>query len=85
MKIQEQWESYLTNVVPKSAGATQILETKRAFYAGAETALNLMLLKADDSDQESLDEGAAFVQALFTELDEFSKSQLERHEINHHA
>ena len=33
--IEEYWNSYRA-ILPKDAGATQIIETRRAFYAGAE-------------------------------------------------
>ncbi len=34
--IEAGWVSYLHNVMPKSAGAVQIEETKFAFFAGAQ-------------------------------------------------
>lgn len=36
------WQSYLTQVIPKDAPAVQRRETKRAFYAGASSAIQIM-------------------------------------------
>jgi hypothetical protein len=37
--IAEQWNEYLTRIMPKDAPAIQVRETKRAFYAGAHSLL----------------------------------------------
>jgi hypothetical protein len=62
--IAEEWEGYREAVIPKNAGEVQIMETRRAFYAGA---LALSTLIAGFSDKESdaeadrlLDELVAF-------------------------
>lgn len=41
--IKEQWESYEREVVPANASAEQRLETRRAFYAGAQAMLTTSL------------------------------------------
>lgn len=43
-------DRYLREVVPASAGPTQIVETRRAFYAGAMALLELMLAGLEDTD-----------------------------------
>lgn len=40
--MQNQWDSYHSRVVPETAGPVQVLETKKAFYAGAIALLSLM-------------------------------------------
>ena len=41
--IQEQWESYKAQVIPKGATDGQIRETKKAFYAGVNAILYLQM------------------------------------------
>jgi hypothetical protein len=38
--IFNQWKSYRQQVLPPTAGETQVIETRRAFYAGASAALS---------------------------------------------
>ena len=38
-RIETGWDSYLEQVVPKDSSEEQITECKRAFFAGASTAL----------------------------------------------
>jgi hypothetical protein len=40
--IREAWLSYLNEVVPAGAHPNQIIETRRAFYAGAQSFLAAM-------------------------------------------
>jgi len=40
--LRKDWEQYLEKVVPKQASETQIIETRRAFYAGAFTVVKVM-------------------------------------------
>ena len=37
--IGEQWESYARDVLPRDCPKVQVLETRRAFYAGAHATL----------------------------------------------
>lgn len=56
------WESYLERVLPRDAGPVQIIETKRAFYAGAESMMRAILAGLDpgteptDNDLRKMDE-----------------------------
>jgi hypothetical protein len=45
--LQAQWESYRAAVVPKDAGLVQIEECRRAFYAGAASALHITMSVSD--------------------------------------
>jgi len=40
--IEQIWHSYLEQVVPKNATESQVIETKRAFYAGVQAMLAIM-------------------------------------------
>lgn len=72
-RVGEQWSSYLENVMPPNAGPTQITETRRAFYAGAQGLLGLLMnvlepgTDATEADLKTMDEIAA-------ELAEFAKA-----------
>src|SRR5688572_7099004 len=50
--VKSQWDTYRV-VMPKDAGATQIIETRRAFYAGAQALLHLMLKKFEPGLEET--------------------------------
>ena len=67
--IREQWEGYRRNVMPTARPAIQIIESRRAFYAGAQAALGLMLELSEDS--VTLDDGADRFQALLEECAAF--------------
>lgn len=69
-RIGEGWESYRAGVVPFDAPAVQVRETRKAFYAGAWAALNLLLELGRDSLSE--DEGARALEALHEECRAFS-------------
>jgi hypothetical protein len=49
--IQEQWNDYLTRVLPKDASAIQRQETKRAFYAGAHSILMGVVAAVSPGDE----------------------------------
>ena len=51
-EIQTQWESYKANVLPTDAHPIQLTECRRAFYAGAMTAVMQVILAIDD-DRDS--------------------------------
>ena len=48
--IQEGFQSYRAEVMPAEAGENQVIETRRAFYAGAHVVLNMLV--DVDSDKE---------------------------------
>jgi hypothetical protein len=41
-RIEGEWSSYRHASVPENAGVTQIEETQKAFYAGAQACLKLL-------------------------------------------
>ncbi len=68
-KIEAQWQSYMKDVVPKEAGATQIRETRRAFFAGAEAMMNIC--QAVGTEHVSEAEGAQIMEGAYQELQRF--------------
>lgn len=64
------WESYRKVVLPKEAHGTQIIETRRAFYAGAQALFHATLSKLEPGD-EATDNDLAYMDDIDQELREF--------------
>jgi hypothetical protein len=68
--VEESWRSYRLRVIPPDASRTQLLECRRAFYAGAHGLLRGILgilepgAEATDADLRTMD-------SIQMELDEF--------------
>ena len=54
--IAAEWSQYVERVLPPNAGAMQVQETRRAFYAGAGCILHRLLRLVDDSDEPTADD-----------------------------
>lgn len=67
-RIHEKWDSYRREVLPSTAPQVQIVECRRAFYAGAAALLSLQL-----HDLEGGEEGWAMMDGIQRELAEFGK------------
>lgn len=68
MLIKGQWNSYLDNVLaPTTPGPVQVQETRRAFYAGAQAMLTV-LLEILEPGAEATDKDIATMEALDAEL-----------------
>jgi hypothetical protein len=74
-KIDVQWQSYLQDVVPKTAFETQIRETRRAFYAGA--AALMTVYEAISTEHVTVDDGVIMIEEVFQELQQFNQGVLE--------
>jgi hypothetical protein len=75
-KIKAQWDSYVRAVMPPGVGRVQLQETRRAFYAGAQALMAIMVGGVSDEDEmtpadESLMEG---IHAEFEQFAEDVKS-----------
>lgn len=68
--IRDEWDSYLSDVVPKDADPIQVQETRRAFYAGARAMQGLLMVATTYSD----DAAEQLMQAFENELAAFGKS-----------
>lgn len=68
--INKVWLTYLDKVVPKSAGSNQIMETKRAFFAGGHACYNLILELITQEDETKAEKDMLLLEA---ELIAFSK------------
>lgn len=71
-KITAAWLSYLDDVLPKNAPPVQIMETRRAFFAGAQACLSECLALGSDDVPE--DAGVDVIEDLRLELQAFGRS-----------
>jgi len=67
--IKHAFDSYVEHVVPVDASKTQLVETHRAFYAGASVVLDI--LKIISEPDISRARGMAVLDALHNEYAEF--------------
>lgn len=73
--IAKAWEEYRTGVLPKNAPPIQVMETRRAFYAGAQCFFAATL---EFSDQDTPDErGVDALEAMNQELQGFARDVVE--------
>jgi len=72
--IEAAWGSYLTDVVADDASATQIAETRFAFFAGAKLAYDVMMttLNAKDPGDKEMQR----IVDIKDELDAFGEATL---------
>jgi hypothetical protein len=70
--IEEGWRSYAERVLPTNAPRVQMVECRRAFYAGAGLLFE-KLADAVGADDVSEDAGVAIMQGVDSELAAFVK------------
>jgi hypothetical protein len=70
-RMFDQWNDYRATVLPPRADMKKLRETRRAFYAGAWAAMQLLM--AVGQTQVSEFEGAAYLEKLLQELDAFKR------------
>ena len=75
-RIQQEWNSYLRDVIPTDAPTVQLTESKRAFYAGAHAAYCIIVGIGDDSIPE--DQGVALLEQLRTEMDGYVRDVVDK-------
>lgn len=78
--FHEEWVKYWQVVVPDNAEAVQILETKKAFYAGAFSALSLIwsgIIKKEYTD-EDVEKTATLMLNLKEEVQKYLEHLIER-------
>lgn len=69
-KLLKEWESYRQNVLPKPVSAVQVTETRRAFYAGAQ-ALLMLIVSHVTIGEEITEEDELLMLELTQELTQF--------------
>jgi hypothetical protein len=68
--ISSMWGNYQRNVLPPEAGPEQLIETRRAFYAGAH-AFFLLISGGLDNDANPTPADVAYVESLRQEVGDF--------------
>jgi hypothetical protein len=68
--LKEMWESYLKDVVPPQASATQVKETKLAFYGGITSILSTL---ADMGRNMNRVESEKVIKAYLLEMRAFAE------------
>lgn len=69
-KIADLWESYRKRVLPANAGAVQVEETRRGFYAGCAGLFGLITNHMSPGE-EITEADVAVLDAIQRELDEY--------------
>ena len=54
--LRKAWEAYMYHVVPDDAEREQIVETRRAFYAGAQACFGIFTRRVAEEDIPETDE-----------------------------
>ena len=70
-KVDAMWRSYAEQVIPPTAGTVQRMESRRAFYAGAQAFMGI-LLGLLEPGTEPTDKDLVLMDNLANELNQFS-------------
>ena len=70
--MAEQWDQYVRTVLPTNCSPTQKQETRRAFYAGAQSIL-FRVIEAFVPETEPTDEDLHIMQGVHDELQDFAR------------
>lgn len=73
IRFQKEWEDFRDKVIPNSASAVQISETKKAFYAGA-LALVSLTSRMFSEGEEVTDQDVSDYDSLVSEIVAVCKS-----------
>lgn len=78
-RFKAEWNHFYRRVLPDGVSEIQITEMRRAYYAGAEAALRLMLMGLEHGGTEATDADLRLMDHFHQELNEFGE-QLKRGE-----
>lgn len=84
--LGEAWADYLAKLVmPAGAGAAQIEETKRAFYAGALVGMHMLTGIGIDvpDDEAGIEQGAKRIESALREAEDYFEGLGRRHRATH--
>jgi hypothetical protein len=74
--IESLWQDFERDVMPKDAGETQRRESRRCFYAGAQSLLTFLMIGLDPG-ADPTDTDLAKMDDISAELHAFSRAVLE--------
>jgi hypothetical protein len=69
-RLEESWLGYLAEVIPLNASRIQVVESRKAYYAGAYA----MFLLVNVASEYSEEQGAAILEEILAEVMQFSES-----------
>lgn len=72
--MAEEWDKYARTILPQDAPTVQKVETRRAFYAGAQSILFRVLEHFATDNPEPSDADLALMQSVHDELQDFAES-----------
>jgi hypothetical protein len=64
--IFEDWQKFREKIIPKEAGAIQVEECRRAFYAGCAAMFSLTMEATDPKDEDECCENLSQLEAELT-------------------
>lgn len=70
LTVRQAWESYRDAVIPKDAPEVQLIETRRAFYAGCWSMMTSFREIGTDAVTEAA--GVEYMESLYHEFREFN-------------
>lgn len=73
--IEQEWLRYKPGVMPKDAGPTQIIQSRRAFYAGAQALFGIVTGFLSPGDKATSAD-IVNMESLLAELDDFARMVL---------
>lgn len=76
--IEKEWNDYLLKIMPKDAGVQQVIETRKAFFAGAGSLFYAILnyLEHTDDPDEVTEADMDLMEGLQKEIDEWTEQQV---------
>jgi hypothetical protein len=83
-RLLESWNEYKDKVVPKEASASQVEETRRAFWGGAGTLFAILTgeisatEEVTEPDMDVLDDVNAEINEFFEEMKRLAQAQAQR-------
>lgn len=69
--VGERWREYLSTCIPAEASEVEIMQARRAFYAGCAAALGILGVAGSAATSE--DDGGRIIARLLNELETFAR------------
>lgn len=70
--LASEWAKFKRLIVPKDAPEVQIVETRRAFYAGANSMTLCIMAASSDPGDDPTEADISRMSALYAEIEAFS-------------
>lgn len=73
LRLKESFNNFRARVIPASAPVDQVTEMRRAFYAGAQSIICMLLDSLDDTTGEATGEDLKIMQDFQDEMKQFGE------------